>query len=79
MLDIKQITLALSLGLRPVWGSNANLRRWHCFDRGADLHQEASGPRHLPMSEFVLQVAKCPQFPFGLYEQILKPNNSKLL
>ena len=46
---------------------------------GSDLHQETSSPRHLPMSEFVFQVAKYLQPPFGLYEQILKPNNIKLL
>ena len=31
------------------------------------------------MSELVFQVAKYLQPPFGLYEQILKPNNIKLL
>lgn len=31
------------------------------------------------MSEFVLQVAKYLQLRFGLYEQILKSNNPKLL
>ena len=31
------------------------------------------------MSELVFQVAKYLQLSFGLYEQILKPNNIKLL
>ena len=80
MLGFKQITPNIPRELRQVWrSSNANLRRWHRFNGSADLHQETSSPRHLPMSELVFQVAKYLQLSFGLYEQILKSSNPKLL